>query len=132
PLVSGDGLNFSAQIDPTNNEETPDDNMFILQQTVVNSFDPNDKTCLQGDIINVDEVGGYVHYVIRFENTGTSNAENIVIKDMIDTAKYDINTLKPLTGSHSFVTKIKDINKVEFIFENINLPFEDDTNDGYV
>jgi hypothetical protein len=35
-------------------------------------------------------------------------------------------------GSHSFVTRITETNKVEFIFENINLPFDDATNDGYV
>ncbi len=30
------------------------------------------------------------------------------------------------------MTKISETNKVEFIFENINLPFDDATNDGYV
>src|SRR5690606_30204937 len=32
---------------------------------------------------------------------------------------------------HDFFTRING-NKVEFIFENINLPFDDATNDGYV
>jgi hypothetical protein len=51
---------------------------------------------------------------------------------MIDTAKFDINSLIPIDGSHSFVTRISNTNKVEFIFENINLPFDDANNDGYV
>ena len=36
-----------------------------------------------------------------------------------------------IDASHSYTTRIKD-NKVEFIFENINLPFDDANNDGYV
>ncbi|WP_313805578.1 T9SS type A sorting domain-containing protein [Flavobacterium sp.] len=132
PAVNGgDILNFTATITSAAVEETPEDNTFILDQTVVNSYDPNDKTCLEGDIIAPSEVGKYVHYVIRFENTGTYPAENIVVKDMIDTAKFDVNSIVPIKGSHDFYTRING-NKVEFIFENINLPFDDANNDGYV
>src|SRR5690606_35290187 len=113
-------------------DETPQDNTAALNQTVVNSFDPNDKTCLEGNVVTPDIIGQFVHYVIRFENTGTFAAENIVVKDIIDTAKFDVNTLVPLSGSHSFVTRITNINQLEFIFENINLPFDDTNNDGYV
>ena len=76
-------------------------------------------------------IGQYVHYVIRFENTGNFAAENVVIKDIIDLAKFDVSTLIPLHSSHDFVTRIAS-NKVEFIFEGINLPFDDANNDGYV
>ncbi|WP_442787838.1 T9SS type A sorting domain-containing protein, partial [Flavobacterium suncheonense] len=133
PAVNiGDQLNFTATITPMVGDEVPYDNISAIKQIVVGSYDPNDKTCLEGDIIAPSEVGKYVHYVIRFENTGTYPAENIVVKDMIDTAKFDINTLVPIKGSHSFVTNITSGNKVEFIFENINLPFDDANNDGYV
>ncbi|MQP25847.1 T9SS type A sorting domain-containing protein [Flavobacterium sp. LMO8] len=132
PAVNnGDVLNYTATITIANTDETPLDNTFILDQTVVGSYDPNDKTCLQGETIPPSEVGKYVHYVIRFENTGTFPAENIVVKDMIDLAKFDIATLVPLKSSHDFYTRING-NKVEFIFENINLDFNDATNDGYV
>ncbi len=77
-------------------------------------------------------IGKYLHYIIRFENTGTANARNIVVKDMINTAKFDVNSIIPIDASHPFVTKITNTNKVEFIFENINLPFDDANNDGYV
>lgn len=132
PAVNnGDILNYTATITTANTDETPLDNTFILDQTVVGSYDPNDKTCLEGTTIAPTEVGKYVHYVIRFENTGTYPAENIVVKDMIDLAKFDIATLVPLKSSHDFFTRISG-NKVEFIFENINLDFNDATNDGYV
>ncbi|MCS3529725.1 T9SS type A sorting domain-containing protein [Chryseobacterium sp. JUb7] len=129
-LNSGDVLHYTAQI-MGSVDETPSDNIFALHQTVVNSFDPNDKTCLEGATISQTNVGDYVHYLIRFENTGTANAQNIVVKDEIDTSKFDVSTLVPLTASHNFNTKISG-NIIEFIFENIQLPFDDANNDGYI
>ena len=43
-----------------------------------------------------------------------------------------MSTLELIDASHSCVTRITNPNKVEFIFENINLPFDDANNDGYV
>ncbi|MEO0038370.1 MAG: hypothetical protein RIQ59_1581 [Bacteroidota bacterium] len=130
-LNSGDILNFSATVNGQT-DETPNDNNAILNQIVVNSYDPNDKTCMEGTTITPNMVGDYVHYLIRFENNGTANAQNIIVKDMIDTNKLDINTLIPIKGSHNFETRISSTNKVEFIFQNINLPFDNANNDGYV
>lgn len=133
PAVNnGDILAFVATVTSSNTDDTPNDNTFALNQTVVGSYDPNDKTCLEGSVITPDLIGEYVHYMIRFENTGTYQARNIVVKDMIDLAKFDISTLVPTSSSHSFETNITQGNKVEFIFENINLPFDDANNDGYV
>ncbi|REC53961.1 T9SS C-terminal target domain-containing protein [Chryseobacterium piscium] len=130
PLNGGQVLNYNAQINGLA-DETPADNIFTLRQTVVNSLDPNDKTCLEGTAITQAKVGDYVHYLIRFENTGTANAQNIVVKDEIDISKYDVSSLVALNASHNFVTRITG-NAVEFIFENIQLPFDNATNDGYV
>ncbi|KMQ60254.1 hypothetical protein ACM46_18775 [Chryseobacterium angstadtii] len=130
PLNGGSILLYNAQINGAT-DDTPADNLFTLNQTVVNSFDPNDKTCLEGTSISQAQVGNYVHYLIRFENTGTANAQNIVVKDVIDTSKFDLSSLVSLSGSHNFVTKVNSPN-VEFIFENIQLPFDDANNDGYV
>ena len=128
----GDILSYITTITGSTTDETPIDNTFAYNQTVVNSYDPNDKTCLEGSIISPSLIGQYVHYIIRFENTGTFPAENIVVKDIIDLSKFDISTLVPTSASHSFVTNISAGNKVEFIFENINLPFDDANNDGYI
>jgi hypothetical protein len=132
PAVNiGDVLNYTASITPLTTDEFVSDNTSTLNQTVVGSYDPNDKTCVEGTTVGPDMIGQYVHYVIRFENTGTFAAENVVVKDMIDLAKFDVNSLIPLHSSHDFVTRING-NKVEFIFEGINLPFDDANNDGYV
>lgn len=133
PAVNaGDFLNFTATITGLNTDETPDDSTFALAQVVVNSFDPNDKTCLEGSTITPSSIGKYVHYKIKFENTGTFPAQNIVVKDNIDTTKFDISTLQMTDASHSCITRITNPDKVEFIFEHINLPFDDANNDGYV
>lgn len=131
PLNGGDQIDFDVAITPVVTDETPANNASVLKQLVVNSFDPNDKTCLEGNTITEDQVGEYVHYLIRFENTGTASAINVVVKDVINVVKYDVNSLIVLDGSHDFITK-KDGQTFEFIFENINLPFDDANNDGYV
>ena len=132
PLNIGDTIKFESTAYPLSGDEYQTDNSNYLRQIVVGSFDPNDKTCIEGATITADKVGEYVHYLIRFENTGTANAENIVVKDIIDTTKYDISSLVPLSGSAPFTTRISNVNKLEFIFQNINLPFDDANNDGYI
>ena len=132
PAVNaGDVLNYTATVTGAT-DETPADNTSTLNQTVVNALDPNDKTCVEGTTISPSMIGQYVHYIIGFENDGTANAQNIVVKDMIDAAKFDISSLVPLGGSASYTTRITNTNQVEFIFQNINLPFASGTNTGYV
>ena len=130
----GDILKYKVTVASTNttNEETPEDNVSLLNQTVVNAYDPNDKTCLEGEIVAPEYVGKYLHYMIRFENEGTANAINVTIKDDIDTTKLDMESFVPLQASHLYTTQIVNKKEVEFIFENINLPYDDANNDGYV
>lgn len=122
PAVNnGDVLKYVAQIVTSVTDVTPEDNVFELEQRVVGSYDPNDKTCLEGDVILPDMVGDYVHYKIRFENTGDYYAENVVIEDFIDTTKFDVSSIVVLNASHEQKTRIEN-NKVVFYFQNIKLP----------
>jgi uncharacterized repeat protein (TIGR01451 family) len=110
------------------------DNTFTLVQTIVDSTNSNDKTCLEGSSITTDMVGDYLHYLIRFQNSGTATTESIVVKDIIDSDKFDVSSLQIISTSHSQVAKITG-NKVEFQFENINLPTESEdalASQGYV
>jgi uncharacterized repeat protein (TIGR01451 family) len=120
PVNISDILNFTATINPVSGDELPNDNTFAYSQTVVGSYDPNDKTCLEGEVVTPTKIGDYLHYNINFENTGTAPAENVVVKDVIDTTKFDINTLQIMDSSNPVMTKITG-NVVEFIFQNINL-----------
>jgi uncharacterized repeat protein (TIGR01451 family) len=108
------------------------DNVQEIDQTVVGSIDPNDKTCLEGNIISPALVGDFVNYLIRFENTGTASAENVVVTDFIDINTFDIASLEMVSTSHSCKTLISEGNKVQFVFDNINLPFTEPGKHGYV
>ena len=130
-LQSGYVLNFTANVNGLTDEYS-NDNQFELKHTVVNSFDPNFKFCLEGATISIEKVGDFVHYMIRFENLGTAPARNIVITDMIDSAKLDLSSLIILDASHPYDSRTLPNGQVDFIFENINLPFDDASNDGYI
>jgi uncharacterized repeat protein (TIGR01451 family) len=120
PVNNGDILTFAAAITPQVGDLTPDDNQFSLVQTVVGAFDPNNKLCLQGGVAPLSQIGDYLHYVINFENTGTFEAQNVVVKDVIDPTMYDLSTLQILDASHEVAARVIN-NAVEFIFEGIDL-----------
>jgi len=116
-----DVLSFTATINPIASDFTTDDNIFTLDQTVIGSYDPNDITCLEGNQILLADADKYLHYVIRFQNTGTASAINVVVTNDLD-VNLDWSTLQLESLSHNNRVAIKNGNEIEFIFENINLP----------
>lgn len=132
PAVNdGDVLSYTATVIGAT-DETPDNNTVPLNQTIINSYDPNDKICLEGDTVEPKNLGKYLHYMIRFENKGTADAVNVTVKDNIDTTKLDIKSFIPLKASHPYTTTVNNKKEVEFVFNQINLPFDDANNDGYI
>jgi uncharacterized repeat protein (TIGR01451 family) len=122
PVVNiGDVLNFTAIIEPVAGDEAPWDNKFDLKQIVRGSFDPNDKLVTEGASLHISKIGDYLHYIVRFQNTGNAAAASVIIKDSL-AANLDWSSFAPIDASHSSRTVITKGNKVEFIFENINLP----------
>ncbi len=119
PAVNiNDVLQFGAIITTDLADENSEDNIFVFNQTVVGSYDPNDITCIEGEVVPPSEIGEYLHYIINFENTGTAEAENIVVKVEVDENQFDIDSLQLLNTSHGVNARI-DGNKVEFIFQEI-------------
>lgn len=132
PLNSLDQLNHNCTITSCSfTDITPEDNSNPLLVLVRNAYDPNDITCLQGDIVSTTYIGKYVYYMIRFENLGDAPARNVVIENNLDSTKFIVDSVIPLYSNYDFIVRNKN-NKYEFIFENINLPFEDELNDGYL
>ncbi len=130
PTVNGDDiLNFTATISPNANDYTPEDNTFIYEQTVVNSFDPNDKQVLQGEQVHIDKADQYLDYLIRFQNTGTASAINVRILDTLH-PDLDYSTIKPISASADYRVEITNGNEVEFIFDDIYLPHADENEPG--
>ncbi|MEH1009439.1 T9SS type A sorting domain-containing protein [Winogradskyella sp. ECml5-4] len=129
-----DILLSTATINPVTGDETEEDNTFSLEQTVIGSYDPNNITCLEGDEIFIEDVDKYLHYLIRFQNTGTASAINVRVEHVLDD-KLDFTTMQLESLSHSGRVEIADQTYVRFVFDNINLP--DSTNDepnshGYI
>lgn len=121
PLNEGDVLSFTASVPVSDAEMTPNDNTMTLRQIVINSLDPNDKTCLQGETISPANIGEYLYYNINFENIGTAEAINVVVRDVINSQQFDVESLQLIYASHPVQARLNG-NIIEFIFQNINLP----------
>jgi len=107
--------------------------VFYFPQVIVNSFDPNDKRCVQGHQVLIEDAGQYLHFIVRFQNLGTASAINVRVIDVLDEL-LDFSTFRVLTASHPMETTLID-GQVDFIFDNINLPAEmndPEGSNGYV
>ncbi len=120
PVNIGDVLDFNAVISPVGGDAVMVDNYCSYHQTVVGAFDPNDIYCVEGDTVPPSAIGQYLHYIINFENTGNYPAENVVVKEVIDTAKFDLSSLQFMDSSHPVDIRVHD-NIAEMIFQDINL-----------
>ncbi|MEZ4837702.1 T9SS type A sorting domain-containing protein [Flavobacterium sp.] len=119
-----DVLSFSAMVNPIASDVTPLDNTKVINQTVVSSFDPNDKTVLEGAFIEESQANEYLTYLTRFQNSGTANAAFVIIKETLD-ANLDWTTFTPIAESHNANIEILNGNELTYSFPNINLPYEE-------
>lgn len=95
-----------------------------LDQVLVCAYDPNDKTVTpagfgpQGYILPTVE---QLDYLIRFQNTGTDTALNVVIKDQLS-MHLDWQSLTPVSSSHPMQVTVDQSGEASFSFLNIMLP----------
>lgn len=115
-----DPMYFTLQGNPIAGDYSPADNSFSWTQIIKSSFDPNDKTVIEGSIIDIAHTDNYLHYVTRFQNTGTSNAVTVTIKENLD-PKLDWDTFEPIASSHTADIQIRN-DKLTYTFSNIDLP----------
>ncbi|MFT5167801.1 MAG: hypothetical protein ACI8P3_003039 [Saprospiraceae bacterium] len=120
------GLIFSTtantQITPITPETNMADNIDSLTQTIVGSYDPNDKTVDREVIFNPDLTGGeWLEYHIRFQNTGTFPATFIEVLDTLD-QKLDIRFFDMIVASHDYELSFPSDGVLKWRFDNINLP----------
>ena len=131
--IIGDILVFNAQINPVTGDATTYDNNIAFAQIVSsalsnrssnntsNANDTNDVLVIEGNEIEIDKADEYLHYVIRFQNTDSNTAANVIITTELSD-KLDWNTIKIEKLSHNGKVFILNENQVTFNFENINLP----------
>jgi|GEM_PF-3776559 len=92
-------------------------------QPNIGSYDPNDKRAfsqgaLTDHFIPADSI---IEYQIRFQNTGTDTAFNIVITDTLSSL-LDIESIIAGASSHSYRMELEQNDIVRFIFNDIMLP----------
>lgn len=134
----GQAISFNTAVTPAvGMDNFPDDNHQDWVQTVVGSYDPNDKTSMTGD----NEFGGKIfaqdsilEYLIRFQNTGNDTAFTVVVRDTL--SEYlDVTTIRPGIASHDYQLQFEGNKVLIFNFQNIHL-LDSATNDaashGYI
>ncbi len=118
--IGGEVLTFNATIVQPQPDGNPANDSYTMNQTTVNSYDPNDITVHQGATILPSQTGDYLTYTIRFQNTGTADALNIRLENTLEPT-LDWSTFRPVTASHSFATT-RNGDLVTFKFNDIHLP----------
>ena len=131
----GDTLRSYLSMDITG-DLTPDNNRDTLSQIVQGSYDPNDKSENHAGAISKNNLanGDWLTYTIRFQNTGTDTAFNIIVRDTLD-SKLDWNSLEMITASHTYQLNITDGNNCAWHFNSILLPdstVNEDASHGYI
>lgn len=112
---------------PNITDQTPMDNMVMWTDSVVGSFDPNDKLLSPATMTPAQVQAGNkrIEYTIRFQNTGTAAAERVVIADTLP-AGLKLGTVRFDGSSHPCTWYLQD-GVLFFVHEDINLP--DSTSD---
>jgi uncharacterized repeat protein (TIGR01451 family) len=119
----GDTVHLSYSILPLAGDSNPSDNVSADSLAVVSSFDPNDISVTPAGSISPMQVvaGTWLTYTIRFQNTGTANADIVKVLDSIST-NLDLGSLQVLAASHTFHTILNGDRVLKFEFSNIQLP----------
>lgn len=121
PTVAlGQTLTNSVNITPT--DANPSNNTSTITRTIVGSYDPNDKRESHGEkiVFSGFTADDYLTYTIRFENTGTAEAINIRVNDILDES-LDENSIKMVRASHPYVLD-RVGNNVTWRIDGVNLP----------
>lgn len=126
-MVEGCGTNGQGSVSlgiipqfPTNDQGRFEDQDC---QANVGSFDPNDK---QGFPLGIGAEhfvpqGQEIEYRVRFQNTGTDTAFNVIVLDTLDQS-LDLTTVRPGSSSHPYKMHVLGAGVLQFVFENIQLP----------
>jgi len=93
------------------------------QRVNIGSWDPNDiqVTPVGYEAEHLIENDTELEYLIRFQNTGTDTAFNVLVKNLIST-DLDMSRLRFGASSHPYTYEFRNGDEIWFSFENIMLP----------
>ncbi|MBC7640901.1 MAG: T9SS type A sorting domain-containing protein, partial [Flavobacterium sp.] len=114
-------LTSNANINGTGTDFDLTNNATSNAQIVVASYDPNDKIEQHGGKILITNFSSndYLTYTIRFQNTGTASAINVILEDLL-TNQFDENSIRMISSSHDYILE-RIGNKLTWKFNFINL-----------
>lgn len=130
-VALGDLVSNSVVYITDTNDMVANNNTSTLTEVVVGSYDPNDKSEAHGPEIVYDDFllsDEWLYYTVRFQNLGTAPAEFIRIEDALD-SQLDETSFQMLRSSHDYVVT-RTGSDLEWYFDNINLPAEQDDEAG--
>lgn len=128
-VTLGETIQFTCYLNNNPADINQNDNQFTLNQIITGAYDPNDITVLEGSEILIDDVDEYLHYIIRFQNTGNSFAQKVKISNNLD-SNLQWNSIQLESSSHKNRVEIINGNEVNFIFDAIYLPSSNNDFDG--
>jgi hypothetical protein len=123
-VALGTDIKNCVHITPLVNDVNFIDNDYCAQTPVVGSYDPNDKKVIPagvgapGFITRNDSM---LHYTIRFQNTGTFYAANVLILDSLD-SDVDPGSIEQIVSSHPVKADFFQNKTLAFYFDGIFLP----------
>ncbi|MFI5195571.1 MAG: T9SS type A sorting domain-containing protein [Chitinophagales bacterium] len=123
-LVFKDSVAYTAPMSNWLTDYSPWNNVNYFTTPVLAGYDPNfievspKGVGVNGDITYSDSI---LQYMVHFQNTGTYQAQNIVVIDTLD-PNLDWTTLQPVYESAPCKITLSTHGVVKFTFNDINLP----------
>jgi|GEM_PF-1449673 len=130
----GDTVLQAATIFPVTGDAVPSNNTYSKYETVLSSWDPNQKTSIPEHYLA--DATAPIRYIIDFENLGNDTAFYVYILDTLS-ALLDVSTLKIIGATHKFDLDL-DASGSRYVlklrFNDIGLPGRNRTeyNKGYL
>ncbi|MEO8588864.1 MAG: T9SS type A sorting domain-containing protein [Flavobacteriales bacterium] len=125
PLLVGTVVSTIATLTSANSDADLSNNTITQNTTVTASLDPNDKiartSTQQFDDVYLIDADEWIDYTIRFQNTGTDTAFNVVITDTLPTT-LDPTSLMVGAASHGMSWTVSGPGILRFVFPDILLP----------
>jgi len=117
-------LMATANVSTTNYDGNPANNSATNLRSITGAYDPNDKLAYtSGGNTSVWQIieDEWIDYTIRFQNTGTDTAFNVVITDTLP-SNLDPGSIIMGASSHTFSWELRDAGTLKFYYPNIQLP----------
>jgi len=119
----GNSVYCKATAFPVIGDTFPDDNVSDIYDVVRASYDPNDKTCVQGEYFTPAAVaaGEALEFIVRFQNLGTLATAFVKITDTLS-PYLDWSSFRFISASHPVQWSMHGQGIIEFVFDPLALP----------